>query len=113
MNQNKSKVIHLESIEDFKKILEFSNLNKQKIILDFYADWCGPCKKISPLFEKLSLTSNLIFVKINIDKFNSLVEKYNISSIPTFIILESDTILDTLFGVNKNKLENLINKYDQ
>ena len=61
-------------------------------IIDFYADWCGPCKKFTPIFESVAEEFNVPFVKVNVDKENDLAVKYSIRSIPTVIILKDGEV---------------------
>lgn len=68
---------------------EFLNLIKsnKKVVIDFYADWCGPCKMMAPFFEEVSNESNeVIFAKINVDEIESLSSEFEITSIPTLIL---------------------------
>ena len=68
---------------------EFLNLIKtnKKVVIDFYADWCGPCKMMAPFFEEVSNESNeTIFAKINVDELESLSSEFEITSIPTLIL---------------------------
>ncbi len=59
-------------------------------LLDFYADWCGPCKVMSPLFEELKpiYEGKVIFKKVNVEEETQFAGQYNISGIPTFVILK-------------------------
>lgn len=72
---------------DKSNIKELLNNNKS-FILDFYADWCGPCQALSPIFDSLSSESkynNIVFVKVDVDKFPELATDYSVGSIPTLI----------------------------
>ena len=56
------------------------------VVVDFFADWCGPCKMIMPQFEEAAETNqDVIFVKVNVDDSKELAQKYEVSSIPAFI----------------------------
>lgn len=58
------------------------------VILDFYADWCNPCKRFSPIFDAIAAQMpQFTFIKINRDSFRDLAQLYNITSIPTLIFL--------------------------
>lgn len=62
-----------------------------KIIIDFYADWCGPCKMFAPIFEDVAQESrdeNVIFGKIDVDKFPDFAKTHNVQSIPTVIFFK-------------------------
>jgi thioredoxin 1 len=60
------------------------------VLLEFYADWCAPCKRASPILEELAheFEGKVRFVRVNVDLDNELVEKYEIYSIPTVVLLQ-------------------------
>lgn len=74
-------LIHYE--KDFDKLIE------EKAVVDFYANWCGPCKMFAPVFEETSLVEDYNFVKIDVDKFPEIARKYGVMSIPTIILFEN------------------------
>ena len=65
------------------------------VIVDFFASWCGPCKMLSPVLEKIDekFGENLKILKVDIDKFPELANKYNIMSVPTLIFFENGEIV--------------------
>lgn len=68
-------------------------------ILDFSAEWCGPCKKLSPIIEELALEyPDLDIQKIDVDANKELVDKYKIRSIPTVLFIQEDEVLEKLVG---------------
>jgi thioredoxin 1 len=79
------------------------------VIVDFYADWCGPCKRISPYFEELKEQfPNVLFLKCNIDENQELARTLNIQSIPAFILFVDGVEKDRLVGANKDKLLSMV-----
>ena len=74
-------IIHLEK-QNFKKLIQ-----EPTILVDFYANWCGPCKMLSPILEKVS--SGIKVIKVDVDKFEKLSREYGIMSIPTVILFEN------------------------
>lgn len=77
-------VLHLQSIDQFDQLIAQGN-----VIIDFYATWCPPCKKLSPIIDKLAKEySNVRFIKINIDNFRPLANRFNIRSIPTLLFFK-------------------------
>lgn len=81
------KVLHLNS-ENFNKEV----LNSDKTVLvDFYADWCGPCKMMAPVIEKIAEESNdnVKICKINVDEAPDIATQYGVMSIPTFILFKN------------------------
>jgi thioredoxin 1 len=61
------------------------------VIVDFYADWCGPCKVMAPIFEEVGkeMEGKMVFVKLDVDKANATALKYQTMSIPTMIIFKA------------------------
>ena len=83
------------------------------VIVDFYADWCGPCKNIAPKYEELSKKyPNVDFCKVNVDENEETSEKQAISAMPTFRVYKGATKhVDEVVGANIEKLEELIKKH--
>lgn len=69
-------------------------------VVDFYADWCGPCRTVGPVIESLSREYNgrVNFAKVDTDANQSLATKYNIMSIPTVMIFKDGRVVDKLIG---------------
>lgn len=80
------------------------------VIVDFWAEWCGPCKRLSPIVEQLSEeNSNIKFCKVNIDENSDLASRFHIMSIPTLIAFKGGQVCNTSVGlVSKNEILNLI-----
>jgi len=83
---------------------DFDSLIKNKAVIDFYADWCGPCKMFSPIFEEVSNNYDFNFVKINVDTYSDIARKYGVMSIPTVILFEN--------GIEKKKNTGFMSKDD-
>ena len=91
-------------------------LNDKNIVLcDFWAEWCGPCKQISPILEELSeeLQENKITIaKVNIDENPETPSKYGIMSIPTLLLFKEGKLVSTQVGLQqKNELKSWIETY--
>lgn len=70
------------------------------VLVDFYADWCGPCKMMMPIVEKLAETydGKIKVGKVNSDEEGNLAGKYNIMSIPSFLIFKNGEVVDSALG---------------
>lgn len=76
-----------------------SVINNGISFVDFYADWCGPCKMMSPVIEEVEKEiSNISFYKVNVDEAEEIAARYGIMSIPTFIIFKDGNLLNKIVG---------------
>ena len=92
----------------------FSELIKSKtpLLVDFSAEWCGPCKMMKPVLEQLkrSMKEKVRIVKIDVDRNTDLARKYNINSVPSLMLFQEGRICWSGVGVVTSKyLENVIN----
>lgn len=81
------------------------------VLVDFYADWCGPCKMMAPIVKQLSenYEGKMKVGKCNIDEEMSIAQKYKIMSIPTFIIFQNGEAVRTMMGsMSQKELEGKI-----
>ena len=85
--------------------------SEKMVLIDFYADWCGPCRMMSPIIDEIAeeLKESIKVGKINVDENQELAIKYDVMSIPTIIIFKNGMPVKTFLGVtDKNEiLENL------
>lgn len=103
---------NIQSISDadFVSNVEQSN---QPILVDFYADWCGPCKVIAPLLEEVATeyAGKMKFYRINVDTNPQSAIKYNVRGIPTLLIFNDGEAKDSLVGaVGKEALIQFVEK---
>lgn len=68
------------------------------VVVDFYADWCGPCKMLAPVFEELSKELPAKFIKIDVDNSQDVAAKFQVASIPTIAILKDGKEVDRIIG---------------
>ncbi len=85
------------------EILNFEGLT----VIDFWAEWCNPCKIFGPIFEKVSKeydeNKNVKFAKVNIDKAKELSVEYDIMSIPTLMLMKNGEVIDKKVGLLEKK----------
>lgn len=87
--------------------------NKLPVLVDFYADWCGPCKMAEPVLSELSESykEKVIIVKLNVDENQATSSKYGVMSIPTTILFKDGKEIDRQVGFGgKQTFEELIKK---
>ena len=91
---------------------DFKSLTQKRCLVDFYADWCGPCKMMGTVLEELSNEKeNLDIIKINTDEFNELALSLGIMSIPTLFIMENGEVIKKHVGMlSKSELDSFINE---
>ena len=73
--------------------------SEKTVLLDFYADWCGPCRMVSPIVDEIASERNDILVgKVNVDEEAELAEKFSVFSIPTLVVLKNGEVLEQSVG---------------
>lgn len=71
----------------------------EPVLVDFWAEWCGPCKMLSPIIEEVAKTAtNIKVCKINVDEAPELASKYQIMSIPTLLVMKQGEIINKSVG---------------
>lgn len=75
-------------------------LNSDKpVLLDFYATWCGPCKMLAPVLDRLAAEhGEYVFAKVNVDEEGALAAEYGVSSIPTLVVLKNGKEVNRALG---------------
>ena len=97
-------------IIDTKEFNEIRNIGN--VVVDFYADWCGPCKMLSPVMEAISVDyPDVNFVKINVDNDEEPAVEFGVMSIPSVFMLKDGEIVDKFLGVQQER--NIRSKLDK
>ncbi|WP_034445038.1 thioredoxin [Butyrivibrio sp. AE2032] len=87
--------------------------SKLPVLVDFSADWCGPCKMMAPMVDEFAeeYEGELKVGKINVDQSPDIAQKYNVMSIPMFAFFKNGQVVETAVGaLNKAKLQGIIDK---
>ena len=98
------------SDENFNQIIDENPV----VGVDFWAEWCGPCRAMNPIIEELSLIyeNKIVFAKLNVDKNPISPSKYGISSIPTFLIIKNGQVMNSIIGaITQELFEEKLNEY--
>ena len=86
--------------ENFESIIN----SGKTVLIDFYADWCGPCKMMAPIVEEIAEEiADITVGKINVDSESSLAAKFGIMTIPTFVVIKDGEIINQISGAMPKK----------
>jgi len=102
-------IINLTS-ENFFKIIN----GEKPVLVDFWAEWCMPCKIMHPIFERLArrFKDKIIFARLNVDEYGEIASLFRVFSIPTFILFYKGNPVDAVVGaVGEEGLLKLLRKY--
>lgn len=91
-----SKNIKYPNESEFYDLLKTNSL----VFVDFFASWCGPCKMLSPVVEQVadSFHDKVTFVKVDVDQHEILASQYNVTTIPTIVVIKDGQIVDQMIG---------------
>lgn len=87
--------IHVESPDHLEEILEENRV----VLVDFYADWCGPCKMLAPTVEEIAAETDAAVAKVDIDELQSLAQEYQVQGVPTLYLFVDGDTADRMVGV--------------
>lgn len=89
-----------------KLILKNSEIEKDMVLVDFFAEWCGPCKMISPILDELQaeFEDKINIIKVNVDNSMDIAEQYNISNIPALVLLKKGQEVQRLIGFSPKQV---------
>lgn len=99
---------HVHTLAELETLLATET---RVVLLDFYANFCGPCKAIAPFFEKMAtsdIRQHVYFVKVDCEEASEIAEHYGVTSLPTFMAIKANTIIAQMTGANKDKLAAMV-----
>lgn len=103
-------VIEVSSVEELDSFLSLDS--EGLVVLDWSAEWCGPCKRIAPDFEKLAKEETSVkFLHADIDELDESAMKMGISSVPTFLFFKKGVQVDKVSGANISLIKNTVAKH--
>jgi thioredoxin 1 len=87
-----------------------------RVVIDFFADWCGPCKKLAPHFmecSNLEEYKDITFLKVNTDDSEELAKEFEVSALPTLIFMKSSEVTSIMKGFDLNKFKTALNELEK
>lgn len=104
-----------KQICDYTTARQWTNLSRRPVVIDLYADWCGPCRHMAPILEQLAkdYAGQVTFYKVNVDQQRELAALFQASSIPLFAFIPADGSTPTLVpgAMTKERFAHLIDTY--
>lgn len=102
------------TIQEIKNLAELKDHfeKHEVVIVDFWAPWCGPCRFISPVVEKMSEHhDSIFFAKVNVDEAEDISQEYGIRAMPTFIAFKNGEKAGEVVGADPGKIEQLVQQF--
>ncbi|MFB6307916.1 MAG: thioredoxin [Haloarculaceae archaeon] len=100
--------IHVDGEDHFEDVIGDYPL----VLVDFYADWCGPCKMLEPIVEDIAAETAATVAKVDIDAHQMLARKHNVQGVPTLYLFADGEEVERLVGVqDRDELTTLVEKY--
>ena len=87
-------LVHLGNEKDFDRVIK----DNKKVLVDFFANWCGPCKMLSPILEEISNEEDIVVVKVDVDEFSDIASRFDVFSIPTLVLFKEGKQVDKKVG---------------
>jgi len=99
-------------LDDFKALIAEASKEGKLLIVDFHAQWCGPCKMIAPKIVAMAdeMKDQCMFAKVDVDEAQEIAEEYEIQAMPTFLLFANGMKVASMAGANEAKLRDLISK---
>ncbi|RRJ34208.1 thioredoxin [Halocatena pleomorpha] len=105
-----SELIHIDGQSDLQDTVETHSV----VLVDFYADWCGPCQMIEPIVEEIAAETDAVVAKVDIDANQRLASEYGVRGVPTLLLFADGESVERVVGMqNKGSLLDLIDQYTQ
>ncbi|MEF8781219.1 MAG: thioredoxin [Haloferacaceae archaeon] len=100
--------IHVNGTEEFDDLIS----GGETILVDFHADWCGPCKMIEPIVEDIAAETDAIVAKVDVDANQPLAQNFGVRGVPTLLVFDDGEKVERLVGVqSEEQLKTVVGRY--
>ena len=100
--------IHVEGGDHFDTIVADHDV----VLVDFYADWCGPCKMLEPIVESIAADTEAVVAKVDVDEYQDLAQRFSVQGIPTLLLYAGGEQVERLVGMrDESSLRDFIAQY--
>lgn len=100
--------IHIESVEQFSSV----TTDYDVVLVDFYADWCGPCTMLEPTVAAIATNTDAVVAKVDIDEHQGLAAQYGVRSVPTLLLFADGKQVEQVVGAqDEEHLTKLVERY--
>ncbi|KAJ7672790.1 thioredoxin-like protein [Mycena rosella] len=104
--------LEIQSIDQWNTVMRAATDAGQTVVVDFHAEWCGPCKAIAPRYNLLaSQTPQVQFLRVDVDAQPLIAETFHVSAMPTFFAIKGTTVVGMLRGADPQGLTRLVQKH--
>lgn len=84
------------------------------VLVDFYADWCGPCRMMEPTIEAIASDTDAAVVKVDVDQFQGLASQYGVQGVPALFVFAEGEVVEQLVGAqSEQQLSNVLGRYTE
>jgi thioredoxin 1 len=102
--------VHVDGTAEFDDAIQ----NYGVVLVDFYADWCGPCQMLEPTVEALAAETDAAVLKVDVDDNQRLAQQYGVQGVPTLVVFDDGQQVEELVGVKgKDELAAVLDQYSQ
>ncbi|KAJ6525286.1 thioredoxin-like protein [Mycena vulgaris] len=104
--------VEIQSVKQWNEIVQASTDAGKTIVVDFHAEWCGPCKAIAPKYNLLaSQNPQVQFLRVDVDQQTTIAETFHVSAMPTFFAIKSKSVVGMLRGADPKGLDRLVREH--
>lgn len=102
--------VHVESVAHLDELVADGSV----VLVDFYADWCGPCRMLEPTVETIAAETPATVAKVDVDELQDLASLYNVQGVPTLLLFADGAVVERTVGVQtETALRTLVDEYSQ